>query len=185
MKNKITRLNIVGIDVKSIKPLSFLLKPSLLAVPLVGTSLVAQLGTLAKLNRSQGKKLQMLDSNKYYSKILGGSNTSKMLSNIYALAKTFSFEADLLANLSTEEERKSLLEKTLEELTNSRGTSKIIAGNSWLTNKDSCLTHRRGLALRVRSTMQSDPIFKPNNISIGIPLKDINMENIKNSSTQI
>lgn len=181
-KNKSVKVLLPGIQAKVLKPVAALVDPQNLVVPLVLTSTIAQVGDNLTGVKTP-KEVQQMESIKTYNKSLG-VGPSRQLSAIHALGSTLGPEASTLATLPPEE-RLTYLEGKLKDINTIPGPAKVMNSAVVFNNPEDLATHRRGLALQCRSNMQSMPLYSKQSITIGMPIRDINLDIVIASASQL
>lgn len=180
---KSKRIILPGILIKDIKPISLLLKPSNLAIPLLLVSILSQLSDNFK-NTLNVKDIQSLSSVKCYRKLLFFGFNSVSLSVIQAISRTLGPELESLYALDVSQRFLFLKDLQLKAILY-EGPSKLVTKNLGNLNSLEVMKYRKGLALQFRSAMVSNSIFSPNSISFGLPLSSINLDFVLYSSRLI
>lgn len=171
-----------GIQAKTLKPVAALVEPQTIVVPMVLTGIIAQVSDNLK-DQCSPKEVQQLESVKAYSRCLGTGN-SRTLSATHALANTLGPEAATLASLTTEERLVYLAEVRLA-INTQLGPAKVNNSAVAFQDPEAVQTHRRGLALQARSNMQAASVYSRNQITIGMPVKELNLEACIDSAKQL
>lgn len=171
-----------GIQAKTLKPVAALVDPQTIVVPMVLTGIISQISDNLK-DQCSPKEVQQMESVKSYSKCLGIGN-SRTLSATHALANTLGPEASTLATLSPDE-RLTYLADVRTTINTQLGPAKVNNSAMAFTDPEAVITHRRGLALQARSNMQAAPVYSRNQITIGMPVKELNLETCADSAKQL
>ena len=172
--SKSKRILLPGVFSKDIKPLSPLLKPSNIVIPLLLVSILSQISDNLK-SFLNPKDIQNVYSVKVYSKILSSGFNSTSLSVINSLAKTLGPELENLSVLDISQ--RILFLKNLQlKVILTEGPSKIDFRNHSLFNPLELMKHRKGLASQLRSVMIANSIFSPNSVVFGVPVASINLD---------
>nr|YP_010700395.1 putative group II intron reverse transcriptase/maturase mat5 [Phacus arnoldii]WCH63577.1 putative group II intron reverse transcriptase/maturase mat5 [Phacus arnoldii] len=170
---KSKKILLPGLDLKDIKPLTQLLRPSYLLIPMFFVSNIAQV-----MDNLKGiltpKEVQQIFSVKVYSKVLSCGLSSINISVIQSIAKTLGPELETISILNVKE-RIFFLTKIQKKLVSLKGIARICPKNNLLNDPLVLLRHRRGLAVQCRSIMISTPIFSPHSIVLGVSIKEINI----------
>lgn len=178
--NKSRKVLLPGVNPKDLKPISSLLHPSNLIIPLLLVSLLGQISENLKDVLSP-KEIQRLPSVKLYSKLLYSGFNSTSLSAVVSLSKTLGPELESLSVLSVFE-RISFLRTLQKEIIFSKVPAKIYASPQKLYNPNDLMKHRKGLAIQCRSSMVAGALFSTHTITLGIPVSQINLHYIIDSS---
>lgn len=129
------------------------------------------MATLGILNKEQ---LMQLDSSKWSAKQLANH---PLLKNFYAkiaIAKTISFEMEVILKMTPEESKlhiNSLVESMSDPAFRQPKTGRIISPAS--LNKDNISAHRHGLVAQMVGIVQAKPIFEPSSI-----VKNVSISNL-------
>lgn len=172
-----------GIHVKDLKPMSSLLSPRFLVIPLVFMSLISQISDNLK-NVLSPREIQQLSSVRFYTKILSSGISSINLSVIYAISKTLGPELEILSVLSTSE-RLQFLNDLKKKIILDKNIGKVISKPQLLYNPLELMKHRNGLSLQTRSIMIASSIFSPNSVVTGITVSNINLKIILDSAKML
>jgi hypothetical protein len=163
-----------------IKPIAKLLKPSNLLVPMFFVINLAQI-----ISNFVGfldtKELEKLYSVKFYSKMIFSGKITNYTTAIQSIAKTLSSELETLCILSTSE-RLNLIKKLVNYLINNEYYN---LKNNLNYDPISLFNYRKLLCIQFKSLMISTAIFNSNSLSIGISIKQINMETIISSCEEL
>lgn len=106
------------------------------------------------------------------------------LSFIVSISKTLGPELEVLSLLNVSQ-RIDFLKNLLAKLISEKGPSKISHKSNIFFDSFDLSKHRRGLALQFRSTLIATPIFSPHNIVLGLPINQIDLSIILESSRLI
>lgn len=180
---KSKKIVLPGLLVKELKPVALLLNPRFLIVPMFFVSVLAQLAEDLKGVLSS-KEIQKLPSVKFYSKIISSGFSSVSLSILQSIARTLGSELEVLSILNSSE-RIKFLRDLYFKLLSEKGTSLINTNVCNSSDPISVSKYRRGLALQMRSTMVSVPIFSTHSIIVGLSVREINLDVIIESSKLI
>lgn len=179
---KSRKVMIPGVLLKTLKPVANLISPQILVVPMTLTCMIGQIVDNLK-GALTPKEAQQLGSIKLYSKAIGSGDCSKSLSAVHALASTLGPEAKTLSLLPPAG-RQPYLEGVKEDIQNKQGPARVMSSSVVSADPEELAKHRRGLALQQRSMMQAAPVYSKNQLTIGMPIKDINLETIIDSAKQ-
>lgn len=179
---KATKQLLPGIQAKVLKPVATLVSPQQIVVPIVLTGIIAQVNDNLK-DVHTPKDVQQLESVRNYSKCLGIGD-SRQLSATHALANTLGPEAQKLASLPPDE-RENYLRELCHTINTIAGPAKVKASSLVLQNENELAAHRRGLALQCRSNMQATPIYNKTQMTIGIAIKELDLEIAIDSAKQL
>jgi hypothetical protein len=177
---KIKKVLLPGIQVKDLKPISNLLSPKFLVVPLVFVSLISQIADNLK-NLLSPREVQQIFSVRFYTKVLSSGCSSMNLSTIYAISKTLGPELETLSVLSVSE-RSQFLKDLQKRVILDKSVGKIISKPQLLYDPSLLMKHRNGLSLQTRSIMIASSIFSPNSVAMGMAISNINLQTILNSA---
>jgi hypothetical protein len=177
---KTKKVLLPGVQVKDLKPISNLLSPKFLAVPLVFISLISQVADNLRSVLSP-REVQQIFSVRLYTKVLSSGISSINLSVIYAISKTLGPELEILSVLSISE-RLQFLKDLQKKVILDKSVGKVISKPQLLYDPSSLMKHRNGLSLQTRSIMIASSIFSPNSVALGITIPNINLQTILNSA---
>lgn len=178
--SKTKKVLIPGIQVKDLKPMSSLISPRFLIVPLVFISLISQISDNLK-NVLSPREVQQIFSVRFYTKILASGCSSINLSVIYAISKTLGPELETLSVLSVSE-RLQFLKDLQKKIILDKSVGKVISKPQLLYSPIELMKHRIGLSLQTRSIMIASSIFTPSSVVMGMAVSNINLQNILNSA---
>lgn len=179
--HKMRRVILPALNIKELKPVASLISPRELIVVMCLTVILGQIvdnfrGVLSP------KEVQKLPSVKLYSKVVSVGLSSLSLSAIYSISKTLGPELETLSALGAQERleflksiKKALLLERIFNVSKVSYTSKIFSDPVEL------LKYRRALSLQCRSLMVATPIFLTNNLSLGIPIIEVNIDMVLDS----
>lgn len=174
------RIILPGIKSRDIKPLASLLSPQNVVVPMTLLGIISQISANLK-GSLPPKEIQQISSIKLYSKILTLGPNSLALSSIYSLSKTLGLELEILSLLNINE-RLKFLRELQKKLIQQKGPGTIFNNNERLSDPVMLLRHRKGLAMQCRSVLIGTSIFSPHEIAVGIPIENICLKDIIDSS---
>lgn len=180
-QSKSKKVLLVGLTAKSLKGVAALVEPQHLVIPMIITSIIAQIANNKK--ETSPKDIQQMESIRTYSRALSNGD-SRITSANHALANTLLPEITILQTLSPEE-RKSHLLKVREGIATTKGPAKVDTTTLFKKDTDKLAAHRRGLALQCRSKMQAMPIYNKTQLTIGLSIKDIDLETIIESAKEL
>jgi hypothetical protein len=176
---KSKKVVIPGLDLKEIKPLSFLLTPMHFLIPMLLSCLISQISDNLKGVLSF-KDIQQLPSVKIYSRLIAVGFSSVSLSVVYSISKSLSADLELFSILSPKE-RVSYISSLEKKIMNEQGPGKLFSGNMFFQDPLKLLKYRRGLCLQFRSILSSTSLFSPHTLTIGISIKDVTLKQIVES----
>ena len=169
-----------GINYKDLKPVSSLLKPSDILIPMFFVSVLAQISDNIK-NVLEPRDIQNLLSVKCYRKALLSGFNSVSLSVVSAISKTLGPELETLSILSVSE-RFSFLKDLKLKIMLDKSFGKIDFRQRVLSNPLHLMKHRKGLSFKCRSTMVGISIFSPNSVVQGVPISLVDLDLILHSA---
>ena len=172
-----------GLDFKDLRNLNKFIFPSNILVPVFFVSVLAQISDNLK-DLISIKDIQQIFSVKLYSKILFCSLNSNYLTILQSISKTLAFEIPTLSLLNVKE-RNLFVNSLVSKLLSTKGQARVYLNEVILRDPKILIKHRRGLSLQARSIMTSVPLFSPYSISSGIPIRDISIFNIIDSSREL
>lgn len=178
--NKSRKVLLPGIQFKDLKPISSLIHPSNIIMPLLLISILAQISDNLK-GILGPKDIQRLSSVKFYSKILYSGFNSVALSAIFSLSKTLGPEVETLSAL-TVSERLNFLRALQKKIIFSKSQSKIISNFHTLYNPNELIKHRKGLATQFRSTLVANSLFAAHSIVLGMNIANVNLYSVVESA---
>lgn len=181
--NKEKKVLLPGISCKDLKPVSSLLVPADLIVPMFFVALIAQISDNLK-NILDTKDVQNLFSVKAYRKVIFSGFNSMALSVIYSLSRTLGPELETLSVLSVPE-RIIFLKDLQFKIMIDKNVGKIDFRQRNLNNPFQLMKHRKGLSIQSRSIMVATSIFSPESIVIGTPVSCVDLSLILYSSRMI
>lgn len=165
------------INLNKLKPVSSLLTPKDLIIPMVLVSILAQIIDNSKYIFTV-KEIQKLPSVKFYSKMIMFGNSSVSLSIIYAISNTLSSEIEILSNLSSLE-RFSFLSALKDSLFLEQKTLNQFY-NCYNSSVD-LLRLRKNFSLQFRSALLSSSLLYPGSLVVGLPISEIDLKLILES----
>ena len=168
------------IKVKDLKSVSSLLSPRNIIVPMLLSSILAQIAEDLK-NIVPSKELQQVLSIKFYLKTISLGYSTIDLSIVNAISKTLGPELEVLSILNVRE-RIKYLQKLKENISKEKKPSKINIKPQMISNSTQLLSHRKGLAFQFRAMLSAISIFSPHAIVFGVPVNSITLDLILNSS---
>lgn len=183
LPSKSGRIILPGILIKDIKPISLLLKPSNLIIPLLLVSILSQLSDNLK-NTLSPKDIQNLYSVKFYRKIVFFGFNSISLSVVQAISKTLGSELESLSVLSVSE-RLLFLRDLQRQLILDKVSSNVYMRNFNSMNPLEIMKYRKNLSIQFRSSIVSNSIFSPNSLTFGIPINSLGLDLVVYSSKLI
>lgn len=169
-----------SIQVKDLKPIANLLYPQNLIVPLFLISVIAQITDNLK-NILSPKEVQQLYSIKLYAKVLSNGANSLSLSVVQSISKTLGPELEVLSILNVQE-RIDFLRSLQKKLLTEKSSVGIVSNSQKLYDPVSLFKHRKGLAMQARSIMIATPIFDTHSVVMGIPIGNITLDIVLQSS---
>lgn len=178
--NKTKKVLLPGIQVKDLRPISSLLSPKFLTVPLVFICLISQIADNLK-NVLTPREIQQIFSVRFYTKLLSSGTSSMNLSAIYAISKTLGPELEVLSILNVSE-RLEFLKELQKKVVLDKRIGRIISKPQLLYNPSELIKHRNGLSLQTRSIMIASSIFSPSAVVMGITISNINLRIILDSA---
>lgn len=179
-QRNLKRVVLPGIDLKELSSVSSMLTPLHFILPMFFISSIAQLVDSLKGILSL-KEIQQLYSLKVFSRCLSYGYTTLSFSVIQSIAKTLGADLEIISVLSSNE-RLAYLKSLEKKILSLKASGKIFPNYTTNFNYLTLLKHRKGLALQLRSVMNSVPIFSPYSLVIGLSVKDISLVNIFESS---
>lgn len=181
--SKDKKILLPGILNKDLKPVSSLLTPIDIIVPIFFIAVIAQITDNLK-NTLDTKDIQNLFSVKAYRRLIFSGFNCVSLSVIYAISKTLGPELETLSVLSVHE-RVLFLKELQSKIMLDRNTGKIDFRQRNLNNPFQLMKHRKGLSIQARSVMVATALFSPNSILIGAPVCSMDLNLIIHSSKLI
>lgn len=178
--SKSKRVLLPGITFKDLRPVSSLLKPADIIVPMLFVSVIAQISDNIK-NVLEPKDIQNISSVKAYRKILLSGINSVSLSTINAISKTLGSELETLSVLSVSE-RFAFLKELQLKITVDSSLGKIDFRQRVVSNPLQLMKHRKGLSFKSRSVMVANSLFSPSVIAQGVPISLVDLDLILSSS---
>lgn len=178
--NKSKKVLLPGINYKDLKPVSALLTPSDIIIPMFFVSLLAQISDNVK-NMLEIRDIQNIFSVKSYRKFLLCGFNSVSLSVVSAISKTLGPELETLSVLSVSERFVFLRDLKLK-IALDKSFGKIDFRQRVLSNPSQLMKHRKGLSFKCRSAMVGTSLFSPNSVVQGIPVSLIDLNLILDSS---
>ncbi len=178
--SKFARVILPNVQAKSLKPLSSLISPRNILIPMLIVSILSQITDNLKhvLNL---KEIQNLSSVKLYMKVISSGISSVSLSALLSLSKTLGPELETLSLLNPTE-RLFFLRKLQKKIINDKGPGKIIFRAYNNSDILDLAKHRKGLSMQYRSLMISTSIFLSQSIVSGSSVGQITLESIIYSS---
>lgn len=171
---------IPGVNIRTIFPVSYLLTPKELIIPMALVCLLAQLSSNLK-GILDFKEIQQLPSVKFYSKGLMSGYSSLGLTTVYSLSKTLGADLETLSTLNSRE-RIYFLQALKKSILNEKVNGNIISNYSTFKDPYLLLKFRKGLALQSRSIMVATSIFLPHSLVTGLSIDQVDLNVILNSS---
>lgn len=177
---KAKKVLLPGILNKELKPVSSLLKPSDIIVPMFFVSVLAQLSDNLK-DFLDAKELENLVSIRTYRKVIFSGFNSVSLTVVQAISRTLGPELETLSSLNVYERVIFLKELQLKIMLD-KSVGKIDFRQRNLNNPSQLMKHRKGLSIQSRSIMIASSIFSPSSVTMGIPVSSIDLSLILSSS---
>lgn len=178
--SKSKKIIIPGINIKDITPLASLISPKEVVITMSLISIIAQISENLRSNLDV-KEIQKVPSVKFYSKLINNSTSTISLSTIFSIAKTIGPELEILSSLNNTE-RFHLLYLLKKSIINERIAGRISSKTKVFTDPFELLRYRKGLSLQTRSIMLATALFMPHSIVLGIPINQIDINVILESS---
>lgn len=179
--SKSRKVVLPGIYIKELKPLSSLITPRLLIVPMFLVANLAQITEDLKGVLSS-KEVQKLPSVKFYSRLLSSGLSTTSLSLLQSIARTLGSEFEVLSVLNSYERTKFLKELHIKLLNYQSLEPATSIGAYNFGDPVSLFKYRRSVALQTRSTMISTAIFSSHSTVVGLSIKEVNLDVILDSS---
>nr|AEW12983.2 maturase [Strombomonas acuminata] len=175
----LTKVLLPFIKTKDLRPVSNLLSPSNLVVPL---TLIVILGQITESLKGvlTPKDVQQIPSVKLYTKVITIGYNSVALSVVNSLAKTLGPELETLSVLSVKQ-RLNYLKDLQNKIILDKGTGRISTKSSIFYDSFELAKHRRGLAMQCRSILIASPIFATSNLVVGLPINQVDISIIIDS----
>lgn len=181
--NKDKKVLLPGILNKDLKPVSSLLNPVDIIIPMFFVAIIAQITDNLK-HILEIKDIQNLSSIKAYRKLIFSGFNSVSLSVIYALSRTLGPDLETLSVLNVHE-RICFLKDLQLKIISDKSFGKIDFRKRNLNNPSQLMKHRKGLSIQTRSVMVATSLFSPNSIIIGTPISCVDLNLILHSSKLI
>lgn len=178
--NKTKRVLLPGVLSKDIKPLSTLLRPSHLVIPMLLLSILAQISDNLKAVFTP-KDIQNIYSVKVYRKLVFFGSSTISLSVIRSISKTLGPELETLSVLNVSE-RLVFLQDLYLKVIAQKGSGKLNIKNPNFSNPVELMKYRKGLSIRCRSDIFATSVFSPNSVVLGFPVSSIDLNFIVESS---
>nr|AYB71453.1 hypothetical protein [Trachelomonas grandis] len=121
------------------------------------------------------REIQKIPSVRFYSKVFSLGPSFLSLSVIFALSKSLGPELELLSSMSIIE-RFNYLSFLKDKLIKEKISGSLASKSKIFFDKFELFRYRKALALQLRSIMVSTSIFLPHSISIGCPIKFVNVD---------
>lgn len=165
---------------KDVKPISFLLDPKELVICLSIMVIMAQISDNLK-SFLPIKDIQKMPSIKVYSKVLSTGYSSLSLSSVFAISKTLGPELESLSLLNFNE-RVRFLRSLHSNIIFHKVDSRLSNVSRIFVDPFELLMYRKGLAIQCRSVFTATPLFLPHSLVIGVPIKNVGLDIILESS---
>lgn len=182
-KKNLKKILIPGLELSDLKAVNKLLTPSNFLIPMFFISTLAQISDNLKSILSFNE-IQKLISVKVYSKVIFSGLTVVSMTVLQSISKTLGYELESLSVLSIKE-RLFFLDNLRNKLVNGNYKPKLYSSETFLRDPILLSNHRMALSIQSRSVMISVPIFSPQSIIVGIPIRDISLSFILSSSRSI
>jgi hypothetical protein len=166
--NSQQRVLLPFIRVKELRPVSSLLSPSNLLVPMMIVIILGQITESLK-GILTSKEIQQIHSVKLYTKVINLGYNSVALSVINSIAKSLGPELETLSVLSVQQ-RVEYLKELQSRIILDKGPGRITNKSCIFYDSYELAKHRRGLAMQCRSILVASSLFSTNSLVLGMPI---------------
>lgn len=176
---KSKKIILPGIRIKDLKPVSHLLSPVNLIIPMLVICILGQIVDDLK-SILNSRDIQQISSVRLYLKLLSSGKSAVTLSVVNSISKTLGPELETLSILNARE-RLKFLHALKKKIIFEKSAARITAKPHILSDHVELMKHRKGLALQCRSLLVAAPIFSPHLLVSGIQISQVTLDFVINS----